>query len=127
MKQATKNQLLSFAALLLAFPAAYFIGISVLKYNFGINSPFDSIAPTLESWGIKHFGWNINLLIVFGPVSAVILTVFQVLKFQIRFTKEEFRLNLSIQKKWFPLLIATFAASLLAILFFYMLGENCNC
>lgn len=127
MKHTTRTQWLTLAALLLALPTAYFISISVLKYSFGVAGPFDTIQSILESWGIKKFGWNINLLIVFGPVMAILLTIFQVLQFQFHFTKEEFRLNLSVRKRWFPLVVTAFAACLLAILFFYLLGENCTC
>ena len=120
-----KNDGLTAAALLLALPTAYFILISVLKYGFGIGGPFDSAQPTLESWGIKEtLGWNINLLILFGPVLAFLLTIFQVLKIEWHFTKEEFLLHFTVQKKWFPLLVAAFSIGLLAILTFYFLVEN---
>lgn len=119
---------MSIIALLLALPTAYFILISVSKYNLGIDGPFDSAWPFLESMGIKEgFGWNINLLIVFGPPVAVLLCIFQIVDIRLHFTKEEFQFHLTVQKKWLPLLVVTFSAGLLATLFFYMLGENCNC
>lgn len=128
MKQLTKQNRLTAAALLMALPTAYFIVISILKYELGIDGPFDSIAPLLERMGIKETpGWNINLLILFGPVVACLLTIFQVLKISWQFTKEQFQFYFTIRKKWFPLLVSVFSLSLLAILFFYLLGENCNC
>ncbi len=129
MKQTTSRfNWVAVAALLLAFPSAYFIAINILKEGFGVDGPYDAADPLLERVGIKEsMGWNINLLILFGPVLAIVLTVFQVLKFQFHFTKQDFQLYLSVQKRWFHLLIAAFSAGLLAILFFYMLGENCNC
>ena len=39
----------------------------------------------------------------------------------------EFQFHFAIRKRWFPLLVAAFSISLLAILFLYLLGENCNC
>jgi hypothetical protein len=123
-----KNYKLTILALLLALPTAYFIGISVLKYELNVNEPFDAIAPLLERMGIKEtLGWNINLLILFGPVVAVLLTIFQVLKIDWQFTKEQFLFQLTIKKSWFQLLVAAFSLSLLAILFVYLLGENCHC
>ena len=54
-------------ALLLALPTTYVL-ISILKYGWEIDGPFDSSAPLLERMGIKESpGWNINLLILFGP------------------------------------------------------------
>ena len=128
MKTTTfKNDWLTAAALLLSLPTAYFILINVLN-EFGINSLYETAEPTLNSMGIKEgLGWNINLLILFGPVLAILLTIFQVLNIELRITKEEFLLNLSVQKRWLPLLVTAFSAGVLAILFLYALGENCNC
>jgi hypothetical protein len=123
-----KSDGLTVLALLLALPTAWFILIAVLKYGLGIDGPFDSLPPTLESWGIKEsLGWNINLLILFGPVLAFLLGIFQVLAVGFRFDKHEWVLHFTVQKKWFPLLVTAFSIGLLAILFIYMLGENCNC
>lgn len=129
MKTGTfKNNWLTAGALLLALPTGYFILAAMLKYELKIEGPFNAIQPSLESWGIKDsLGWNINLLILFGPVLAFLLTIFQVLKIEFHFTKEEFNLQFSLQKIWFPLLVVGFSAGLIAILFFYVLGENCNC
>ena len=123
-----KNKHLAWIAMLLALPTAYFIAISFLKYELAINSPFDTIAPFLERTGIREsLGWNINLLIVFGPVLAFLLIVLQLLKIDWQFNREQFDFHFTIKKRWFPLLIAGFSLSLLAILFIYLLGENCHC
>ncbi|MBK5270568.1 MAG: hypothetical protein JJE22_06100 [Bacteroidia bacterium] len=118
---------LNAVALLLTLPTAYFISISILKYKLGFDGQFDSIATVLERMGIKEPpGWNINLLILLGPVSGFLLAIFQVLIIRWQFTKEHFRFDFTIKKRWFPLLVAVFSISLLAMLFFYLLGENCN-
>jgi hypothetical protein len=129
MKSTTsKSNLLTALGLLLALPTGYFIFISILKYWLNINGPFDSLQPFLERLGSKEsFGWNINLLILFGPVLAFLLTIFQVVRIKWNFTEEEFHFDLTVQRKWFPMLVAVFSIGTLAILFFYLLGENCNC
>jgi len=122
-----KNNWLSAAGLLLVLPTAYFIFIGVLS-EFGINGPLESIQPLAEKWGIKDPpGFNISSVILFGPMVAFLLTVFQFLKIEWHFTKEEFLVNLSFQKRWFPILVAAASVGVLAILFFYMIGENCRC
>ena len=123
-----KNNWLTLAALLLAMPTMYFILISILKYGLGIDGPFDAVQPLAERWGIKDPpGINITSLILFGPVVAFLLTLFQFLQIEWHLTKEEFLLHFSFQKRWFPILVAGSSAGVLAILFFYMLGENCKC
>ncbi len=74
------NRVLWIGALLI-LPTAYFIFISILKYGFGIPALFDSSQPLLENLGIKESpGFNINLLILFGPLVAMLLNLFAILK-----------------------------------------------
>ena len=127
MKQYLKQNGIAIASLFLALPTAYFLSISVLKYEMGIDAPFDAIAPFLERMGIKEtLGWNINLLILLGPLVAFALSIFQVLKIKFQFTQNHFLFQFILKKRWLPLLVAAFCVSLLAILFIYVVGENCN-
>ena len=126
MKQYLKQNGIAIASLLLALPTAYFLSISVLKYEMGVDAPFDAIAPFLERMGIKEtLGWNINLLILLGPLVAFALSIFQVLKIKFQFTQNHFLFQVILKKRWLPLLVAAFSVSLLAILFIYLVGENC--
>jgi len=128
MKHITKQNGIAIVSLLLALPTAYFIAIAILKYEMGVDGPFDAIAPLLERWGIKEtLGWNINLLILLGPLLAFLLTIFQLLSIRLQFTQNHFLFQIMVRKRWLPLLVAGFCVSLLAILFIYLFGENCNC
>jgi hypothetical protein len=116
---------LNVISLLLALPTAYFITISVLKYGLNIDGPFDHATPFLERMGIKeNLGWNINLLILFGPLIAFLLTIFQVMQIDWQFSKEQFEFHFAIRKKWFPLAISVLSSGLLLTLFIYLVGEN---
>jgi hypothetical protein len=127
MKQVTKNRLISFAGLALALPAAYFISISILKFGLGVDGPYDASEPLLVKMGLKQsLGWNINLLILFGPIAAFFLAIFQVLKFEWKFGREHFYFQFTIKKKLLPLLVVAFSVSVLAVLFIYIVGENCR-
>ena len=113
---------------LLAFPTAYFILISLLKYGPGSSYLFDSAQPLLERLGIKEsLGMNINLLILFGPLVALALNLLSVLRIEWYNEKENFSLRLSIQKHWWNMVLVIVSCVLLATLFIYALGENCRC
>jgi hypothetical protein len=128
MKPFLKQSWMTWIALLLSLPTAYFFLIAVLKYGFGIDGPFDAITPFLERAGIKEtLGWNINLFILFGPVIACLLTIFQVLKIKRAFNKEDFQFQFTIKRRWFPILVGSFSLTLVAVLFLYLFGENCKC
>ena len=114
-------------ALFLVLPATFFILISVLKYNLGIEGPFDTIYPWLERVGIQEsLGWNINGLILFGPLLAFAIALLQVLGIEWNFTKEQFDIRVTVQRKLLPLLVLGLSVMVLATLIIYLLGENLN-
>jgi len=122
-----KSNVLSIIAALLAFPTVYFI-IANLLNTVGVPGPYNLIASFVErNGGREPLGWNINLLILCGPIVAILLTFFQFVKIEFHSTKEEFLLHFSIQKRWFPIIVTAASIAVLASIFFYMLGENCNC
>jgi len=53
-----------------------------------------------------------------------LLTIFQTLKINWQFSKEQFEFHFAIRKKWFPLIVSVLSGGLLAILFVYVIGEN---
>ncbi len=125
MRPLAKQSWITWAALLLSFPTGYFIGINILKQVFGVDSLYDSALPLLESMGIREsLGWNINLIILAGPMVACLLTAVQVVKIKWEFTQDRIEFHFTVRKRWFPLLVAAFSLGLLAILFVYLLGEN---
>jgi len=122
-----KSNALTIMAALLAFPTVYFI-IANLLNEIGFPGPYNLIGSFVENAGGKQSpGWNINLLILCGPVVAILLTFFQFVKIEFHFSQEEFLLHFSIRKRWFPILVTVVSGAVLAFIFFYMLGENCNC
>ena len=124
----SRNRWLNMTALLLLLPAAYVIIISLLKYGLGINDPFDASAPFLENMGIKDPpGWNINLLILLGPVAALLIVALQLLHIKWHFSKEYFQFDITIRRKRTAMSIGIFAILILASLSIYLAGENCNC
>ncbi len=122
-----KNNWVTSLALILILPAAYFILIGILS-EMGIYGPLESIKPLAEKWGIKNGpGLNITSVIVFGPMMALLLTVFQFMTIEWRVTREEFLLHFSFYKRWFPIMVAASGIVVLGLLFFYVAVENCNC
>ncbi len=126
-KTSGRFQWLNMVALLLILPATCFIGISVLKYNFGVNGPYDFIGPFFENRDSQEpLGWNINLLILSGPIIAIVMALLQVLTIEWNISKEQFRFQFTVQKRWIPLTLISISGLALASLFFYLVGENGN-
>ena len=128
MQQTINRKWAILLGILLAGPTAYFILISLLKYALGSPYLFDSAQPLLERLGIKEsLGFNINLLILPGPLIAMILNLLAVLKIDWYNQQEMFTVKLSIQKHWWNMVLVIFSGLILVTLFIYALGENCRC
>jgi hypothetical protein len=114
--------------LLLTAPALYFILISILKYVFGWPAFFDAVAPTLEAWGANETpGWNINLLILFGPLIALLLNLTAVIEVSWNANPQAVDIYLKFRKQIKNWLIIGLSGVCLLTLFIYAFGENCNC
>jgi hypothetical protein len=113
---------------LLTLPSMYLILISLMKYEFHIPFLFDAASPFLESAGIREtVGWNINLLIVFGPVLAFLLNMLSVLELYYASGKDRISLHFSIKKSWWNLAVILTSTIALLVLFAYIMAENCHC
>ncbi len=120
----SRRNWLNFVALLLVLPSVCFFCINLMN-EAGINGPYKASEPVLESFGIREkLGWNINLLIVFGPVIALLLSALQVLHIEWGFTKEQLKFIITIRRKWFPIFIAFLSVFILAALTIYLVEEN---
>ena len=123
-KTLPQSNWLTIVGLMLALPTAYFAGANMLN-ELGIPGPYSIIDSFIQQTGGQQpLGWNINLLLVCGPLIALFISVFQVMIIEWHFTKEQFQFNVTIQRKGLPLFVALFSIALLGTLFFYLLVEN---
>ena len=124
----SRSKLFWITGLFLSIPTFYFFLASILKYELNTPGLYDTISPALQSMGLhENFGWNINLLILFGPVLALLLNVLSVIHIRFETTKEKFDCRLSINKSWKNLAVVFFSGLLLLFLFAFLFVENCNC
>jgi hypothetical protein len=62
-----------------------------------------------------------------GPVLALLLNLYAVVKIEWYNEKENFSVKISVQKHWWNMVLVIFSGLLLASLFIYAIGENCRC
>ena len=95
--------------LLLIAPACYFILINILNES-GLPALYNASIPLLESLGLQEsFGWNINLLIVFGPVIAFLLNAGSIMAIELKTLEKDIEIKFSIQRKarsWFVIVLS---------------------
>jgi hypothetical protein len=89
---------------------------------------YDASEPLLKTLGVnKPMGWNINLLIVFGPVLAFLLNLSAILSLEWKQTEDALQLHLSFQRKPANFIAVFISGSCMAVIFLYALAENCHC
>ena len=85
---------------LLTLPAACFFIVSILNFQLGYPFLYDAANPFLESTSTsERAGFNIYLLILFGPVLALMINVLAVLDLWLDHGKDRINFQLSLGKK----------------------------
>lgn len=126
-KQVLHHRGLYILSLLMVLPTFYFIISAWLNYGLNIPTLWKPIEWIFEIPSNKQIGFNINLLIIFGPLVSLLISAIEVATWDIIGGKETFQASFSIKKhswNWLPLTLAAFS---LAALFLYSISENCNC
>ena len=113
---------------LLTLPAACFFIVSILNFQLGYPFLYDAANPFLESTSTsERAGFNIYLLILFGPVLALMINVLAVLDLWLDHGKDRINFQLSLGKNRDHLLIISLSGLILIILAAYLFIETCNC
>ena len=124
--QILKPGLSAIVGLLLTIPATYFLFINILN-EMGQPGLFNSAAPLFTRLGgDEPLGWNINLLIVGGPLFALLLNITSVLRFDWHLDKTMVEINLQIERRWTNWVIIGLGGLCMLVLFIYLAGENCR-
>lgn len=134
MKRFIPSRRATLLAYLLSLPTATFLLLTILKYQWGLEQPFDRIYPLLQNLGLQEaLGWNINLLLVGGPLASITLSLLQVLSLSFKKSVGENGgdpvtvISLCIRRHSHAWTAAGTATILILVLALYFLGENCYC
>ncbi len=115
------------AGFTLILPALCFMISASLNYGIGFSLFWKVIEPIFEKPENKQFGFNINLLILFGPLLAILINLPLVMQLYMSHTPEEVNVHFAFKKFSWSWIIIGAGTFCLAALFFYLLVENCNC
>jgi hypothetical protein len=113
--------------MLLCLPALTFVTASVLKYALGAPGLFNIIEPYLHSWGGNQPpGLNINAVIIFGPITALLINLAYILRFQWDQDPEYITIHLMLFRQKGNASVVLLSGMLLLVLFIYGVMENLN-
>jgi len=126
-KQIVSQPIALLAGWLLVIPSLYFILSALLNYEFGIPGLWSSIASVFEKPGNKQLGLNVNLLILFGPIGAILINLEQVMNIAFKKDASSFNFNIEVRRYSWNWIVIAAGLFCLAAIFLYLLGENCKC
>ena len=112
-----------FAGALLTFPGAYFVWSSILN-DIGIDWFWKPIAPIFDKPANKHFGWNINIIIIFGPIIAIMINTLSLAYIQFEKADDYFKCQIFIRRNLLNILVLFIAGGSLLAMFMYLILEN---
>lgn len=113
---------------LLTIPAFYFLLASLLKYVAGVPGLLDAVQPSMEAWGsAEPLGWNINAVLIFGPLIATGLNLFAVMHAAVEKEREGLHIQIRLFCNWWNWSIILINGFVLVTFFLYALAENCTC
>ncbi|HEX8278512.1 MAG TPA: hypothetical protein VF540_07445 [Segetibacter sp.] len=106
-------------------PSLYFVASALLNYSFGFPPLWKFIEPIFDNPANKSLGFNINILLLFGPLAAVIINLPQVIQLSFIKREGEAYIYLSVLKYPYSWIIVAVGAGCLATTLFYMLTQHC--
>jgi hypothetical protein len=107
------------AGAILLFPAVYFITAAFMHFETNIPGLWKPVDPLKN-----QPGWNISLLILFGPVLAFLLNFFSIVKIVGLNGKEDVQVSFSIRKNWINIVMAGISVLAMLCLVGYLFTEN---
>ncbi len=126
-KQMVSQPIALLAGWLLVIPSLYFILSALLNYEFGIPGLWSSIESIFEKPGNKQLGLNVNLLILFGPLGAILINLEQVINIAFKKDASSFHFDIEVRSNSSNWIVIAAGLFCLAAIFLYLLEENCKC
>lgn len=113
------------AGILVAFPAAYFVSASLLKYGLGVEgpyAPFEMLTATPQHQ--RLFNLLSPFVFVGGLVAACVLNALPLVNVRTRWSRGDLVGQLRVYVRPANMIVAAVAGGTLAILLGYLLMEN---
>lgn len=111
----------------LVFPGLYLLMAGWLHHHLQIDLPWQLTTAFLSDAPEGHFGFHINMMIIIGPVIAILINLRKVIFLNTASDDETLYLQCSVSKYSFGWAIISAAVFCLAAFTIFTLGQNCNC
>jgi hypothetical protein len=113
-------------ALALLMPGLLFVVMNILKFELGVDQPYDALEPAFVPEGAV-LATIVNGIILLGPVAAALLTVLPMLRARLHRDGGILRLELALRLNPLHLVVAVLALAIVGTLGAYLIAENLPC
>jgi uncharacterized membrane protein YidH (DUF202 family) len=125
IKVAKLNTGLALIGLVLSAPALFFVSVSLLKFGFGVDQPFNLLEGILSNPDQFHlFNVISPFIFVGGLLVAVLLNLYPQLEMQLRRDQRKLVATITAEASPINLVVVMLGCLLLLILFGYVALEN---
>ncbi len=116
----------SFLAILLMIPAVVFVTANLLKYQVGLDQPYDAFSPIWSTDAGVYQG-AFNSVVLLGPLAGMALIAWAVVRLSFGRRDGTWVASVSVQKRWPELAVLGAGLSLMAVMGLYLIAENLPC
>ncbi|MGH2711733.1 MAG: hypothetical protein ACRDH9_11080 [Actinomycetota bacterium] len=108
--------------LLLVLPSLVWVVANVLKFEMGVDAPYDFLRPVIGP-GTELAEMAVAAVVILGPLAAILLTLLRTTRISLTRTKGGVRARGSLSARWGDIAILGFAAASLVVIGFYVIAE----
>lgn len=112
---------------LLVIPSFYLIVSASLNDVFEVPGLFKIIKPIFENTEYKSRGLNLDMLILLGPLPAIIINLPQVIHLHFSKGHDQLYIYFTLLRYRYSCIVVAIATIYLAVLFFYLLHKKFYC
>ncbi|MGH2693019.1 MAG: hypothetical protein ACRDHM_11040 [Actinomycetota bacterium] len=108
---------------LLVLPSVVFVAANLLKFELGIDGPYDFLAPVIGPSSSVN-GPILAAVVILGPLAAVVLTLRRTASISVSRTGGGLSARTSLNVQWADLVILVFALGALSVIGLYLIAEG---
>ena len=112
---------LALVALAITLPTAFFVGVAVLKYFFGVAEPFDAIEPTATPFITHPIG---ETILVLAPYVAFSLAILPFTRLRLGWREGRLAASAEAAVPVTSLAVGAISAGLIVFMGLYWVAEN---
>jgi hypothetical protein len=104
-------------------PSLVFVAVNLLKFELGVDAPFDALAPVIDP-ATQLANLLVAAVVILGPIAAVVLTLRQTTTGSLRTTKPGVEARFTMQARWSDLLVLGAAIAPLVAIGLHLIAEG---